>query len=239
MSTPDDCADALAITLDLDWVADEAVDDAVARLRDAGVRATIFATHHSPVLEGLDPAEFEVGLHPSFEGDEDPRRILSDLKEAFPGAQGARSHALHVSSRILQQYIAHGLTYEANVFLPGHEQLHPVARFAGLVSIPFIWSDDKHLELGRPHDVAELPIDRPGLKVLNFHPIHTFLNTADPEHYVACRPFTTEAGRLREARNSGGRGIGTLFDDLLATIAQQRMQTCLLREVRDAYLASI
>ncbi len=233
MSAPDD----VCITLDVDWADEEVLEQCVSMLGDAGLRATFFATHPSEVLAGLDPDRFEVGLHPNFPpGEPDLGAPLAELKRAYPDAVGARSHSLVSSSPILQEYVRHGLSYESNIFLLHHPGLRPVLRFDDLVSIPFKWSDDKHLELGLPFDATAPGFGDPGLKVLNFHPIHLALNSRDPGHYAAFRDHSDRGSALRELADPDGEGIATLFAAVAAEVGRLGLRTSLMREVRDLLL---
>ncbi len=229
--------DAVCLSLDVDWAPDPVLAYVVDLIARAGVSATLFATHHTPVLTELGPPTFEVGLHPNFDRGADLDAPLHELKAAYPGARGARSHGLAVSSRVLQRYMAHGLRYESNVFLPGHEGLRPVTRFVELVSIPFYWSDDKHLERGEPFELAAMRLDVPGLRVLNFHPIHVYMNTVSLSHYESFKAHYHDHDALAELRDPLSPGIGTLFDGVLAELGRRSDSHLTLDRVCERYLS--
>ena len=50
----------------MDWLADEYLSVSIETLNKYGIKATIFATHDSALLRGLDPLNYEIGLHPNF-----------------------------------------------------------------------------------------------------------------------------------------------------------------------------
>jgi hypothetical protein len=230
--------DAVCITIDVDWAPEEVIRDAAGRLEAARLPATFFATHDSAALAALDPDRFEIGLHPNFDrSGEDHRAPIAGLKSLYPAATGARSHALFTSSRVLALYREHGLSYEANIFLPWHVGLHPVPRFKGLVSIPFNWSDDKHLEFERTPTVTEMPVDGPGLTVVNFHPIHIAMNTHDLAHYAEYKAHYGDWAALQSFVNRDQPGMGTLFDDLVEHLAGGGREVLTLAEVEGRYLA--
>ncbi|MEE8442795.1 MAG: hypothetical protein V3S37_03525, partial [Dehalococcoidia bacterium] len=56
----------IAISLDTEWVPDEVLSYALDVILSYRVKLTIFATHPTPVLRNLDPAQVEIGLHPNF-----------------------------------------------------------------------------------------------------------------------------------------------------------------------------
>ena len=80
------------------------------------------------------------------------------------------------------------LEIDASLFLPGHPHLRPVRQWllgTTITRIPYFWSEDHEMERPEPTwSLAELlAVD--GLKVLNFHPIHVFLNSATEAPYSA------------------------------------------------------
>ena len=102
--------DDVCLTLDVDWAPDAVVAAALEVLDRAGARATLFATHDSPLLrEVAAGGGHEVGLHPNFDAADDGS--LEELRHLYPRAVGARSHRLHVSSKVLELYRRHGLRY--------------------------------------------------------------------------------------------------------------------------------
>lgn len=212
--------DVVCVTLDVDWAPDAVLQSVVGTLERYGVPATFFATHESETLQGLDRDQFEIGLHPNFnDAGGDFRTPLASLVELYPEAMGARSHSLFISSRILEHYIDLGLSYEANTFLWRHPHLQPVMRFPSLLSIPFNWSDDKLLELQLGWRLDEVPLGAPGLRVLNFHPIHVFMNTRHTAHYAEYKPHYQDPEALEAFVNRDAPGPGTLFEEVLGELA--------------------
>lgn len=229
--------DRTCLAIDVDWAPDELLAFVLERLDGAGVRATIFATHATSVLDGLDPARFELALHPNFERSiDDLEAPLGSLKDAYPDAIGGRSHALFVSSRILETYVKYGLRYEANNFLLLHQGLHPTVRSKDLVSLPSYWSDDKHIELGEAFEVPSMHPAGPGLKIFTFHPIHVFMNTTSDEHYASYKRDYQAPSALRRSI-AKGRGIGSLFDLFLAHLTREDQGTHTLADVYREYVS--
>ena len=220
------------LTFDVDWAPDELVAEVVSSLERRGLRGTIFATHDSPLLKSLPKDEFEIALHPNFDlgdGRYDLSALLK-LKNAYPTAIGMRSHSLFFSSRMLSLLEECDITYESNIFLEGHLGLHPVHRTRSITSIPFNWSDDKHVELERPFTLDTFPeLDQEGLNVFCFHPVHIFLNTDVQDRYVRAKSALKKP-ELREHVNPS-TGIATLFDDLCRELVRSRIHTGLLSEL--------
>lgn len=228
-------APRICITLDVDWAPDGTIAPVLAAMREARVKCTFFATHESLLLAAIDDPDVEVGLHPNFIGcNGDYDTPIRSLKTIYPRARGARSHALYVSSHILRRYKENGLSYESNNFMPMHQYLRPMLRFEEFVSIPFYWSDDR-LEVYSWFDVDKLLLDEPGLKVLNFHPIHVFMNTAAEEHYLTWKQHYQDPDALRRHIHTGA-GVGSLFEALLARIRQRDLPTYTMGSVCDEFL---
>ena len=196
----------VCLTLDVDWAPEAVLDEVLAQVIAAGARATVFATHPSEALLAQDPDQIEVALHPAFTAEDDDSP-LETLRQTYPHAIGARSHRLFVSSRVLEHYERHGIRYESNMLLPLHPGLAPVARRPRLLSIPFYWADDLPTAAEVP-GIGDLRLDAPGLKVLDFHPIHVFMNTMSVEHYEAFRPHYSDTAALRDFVNAERRGVG-------------------------------
>lgn len=228
----------LCITFDVDWAPEGAIAVVLEEMRKANAKGTFFATHASPLLQAAHGTQFEVGLHPNFNnaaGDFDTP--LRTLKEAYPNARGGRSHSLFVSSHILQLYRKYGLQYESNNFMPMHQHLHPVMRFPRFVSIPFYWSDDR-LEVYDFFDLDTLQLDSPGLKVLNFHPIHVFMNTSSEQHYLSYKPHYQDVYALQSHVNRTSNGVRTMFDAVLAHVQQRGLRTYTMLELCEEFLAA-
>ena len=228
--------DRVGITFDIDWASDAVVEYVVALLEQYHLKATFFATHDSDLLRSLDKRKYEVGIHPAFKGRSDDDQIVKDLMALYPGAVGVRSHALAESSETLRLFVANGLKYDVNTFIPFREGLYPFMRFNTLVRIPYYWEDDAHFSAVSTFELDDLRIDKVGLKIYNFHPIHLYMNTSSPEHYQTYKPFYHETESLLKHRNKG-RGIWTLFTGLVDYLTANRLPTMTCNEICDEYLA--
>jgi hypothetical protein len=212
----------VAISLDLDWAPEEVLDDTLQLLSRHGATATVFATHDSPVLRRAG-ALVEVGVHPNFnpllEGSASTPgvdEILDRLREMYPEARGLRSHSMLQSTPLLLKFVEYGFRYEANCFLPYDNRLAPRKLWMDLVRVPYNWEDDVHWSYGYAFDDFRLKMDADSLNVLDFHPIHIFLNTEDAARYAAARPFYRDPGALKSHRNRGPRpGTRDLFIQVL------------------------
>lgn len=230
----------ICVTIDVDWARDETMLPLFELMSEANIKATVFATHESELLKSLDAAQFEIGLHPNFNDRcTSVEDVVRPLKAAYPEAKGGRSHSLHMSSHILRQYMDNGLVYESNAHLPLHEGLHPAIRCEDFVSIPMYWSDDTGFLLGLSFDLEELRLEEPGLKVLDFHPIHIFMNTSGVAHYEEYKRHYQEPEKLKDFVNRKSPGVGTLFNALVTYLKENRLPTYRLDEIYQQYVAGI
>lgn len=221
-------AGKLFVSVDVDWAHDEIMRDTHELLTLANVPSTWFATHDSPFLSELraDP-NVEVGIHPNFnkllegnpENGVDVRDVLSRLLEIVPEARAVRSHSLLQSSRILDTYVELGLTHDASHLLDpsASAPLRPWIHWNGLVRVPQEWGD--YLACARMPGRPDLDADgalheSTGLRQLNFHPIHIFLNSERLERYEKSRAMHHNPLALVAMRHDG-HGVRSLFERLL------------------------
>lgn len=208
----------VVLSFDVDWAPDGVLEPIVERLRASGVPATFFATHYSPLLASLERDQFEIALHPRIDDLRDGVTSVEELLALYPDAVGVRSHSLVSSGPLLQRQSERGIRYESNCFLPLHG-LAPVWRLPDLVTIPYFWADDYHFLFGRRFALEELDLAGPGLKVLDFHPIHVFMNTSAEDQYGRFREHYRDVERLKPLVNRDDPGSGTLFDEVVDWIA--------------------
>lgn len=221
----------VVLSMDLDWAPEEAIAHALALVDEYELPVTLFCTHPSSVVGNRGPRT-ELGWHPNFLGDKDEKTALDELEGWYPGAVGERSHVLYWHSRLATSLGNRGIEYTSNQlqFLEGN--LRAFRTFTGLVELPIFWEDDVHLlALGPDLHLGQLGLERPGLKVLDFHPIHLYLNTDTMDRYQAAKPDMRIPERLVKHRNPG-QGDETLFRGIIEKLLSQgdAVRFCLGRE---------
>jgi hypothetical protein len=215
-SPADAYASTVCLTLDLDWAPDHVLEDTRALLAEAGLPATIFATHHTPGVVALtNLAGVEMGVHPNFLGAPDENATFSRLLSDFPGAVGVRNHLLFYHSRLLPLFAHKGMRYFSNDLMFLQPDLAPFYDWSGLIRLPIYWEDDVHcLYFDNRFGIDTLRLEQPGMKILNFHPVHLFLNTREEAEYQAAKPVLHDPVAARALRKPGP-GIRTLFLDVV------------------------
>lgn len=217
------------LTFDTDWADDTVLRDTLDLLEARGVAATVFATHASPVLSALSGhPRLEVGLHPNFNGLLDggapgsgAEALLAALRDAFPAAVSVRSHSLFQSSGLQHLFAKMGLKFELNQFIPSWSGIvcKPYREVTGMIRVPYCWEDDVHVMAMERNLVStwnvDAMLDRDGLKVFDFHPVHVFLNTERMDRYERSRSVHRDAGQLARHRGES-EGTRTFLNELIA-----------------------
>jgi hypothetical protein len=214
-----------------------------------GIRATFFVTH-----AGVETPGHERGLHPNFRRNGDTCRLLygkinvaAPLSDdevyahvmrttlAFaPEAKGLRSHSLYYDSMLLPLYKELGLQYDCSYQMPFVGNLRPFWKQHDILEIPTFYADHLDIMTGATDfDIAALKLDRPGLKILDFHPNIVFLNASDNNAYMATKGFYRDHERLLGSRGSG-KGVRTLLLDLLDAVVKKRLPTATVGEINAA-----
>ncbi len=238
--------DDVAITLDVDWAPDYAIDLAARILVEREVRATWFITHASPAIDRLRqrPDLFELGIHPNFlpgsthGGTES--EVLEHCVALVPDAISMRTHGLYQSTSMLVRVMAETrIEVDVSLLLPWARRLAPVPfvwQGRTLLRVPYFWEDDIEMEALSPSwHLNEALLEEPGLKVFDFHPIHVMLNSSALAPYRRlCLPAGSLAsGTEVEARPlvNQGEGTRTLFVELADRLERGGFQ---IRDLRDA-----
>lgn len=244
--------DLFAVTLDLDWAPDCAVDFVADLLAARGVRATWFITHDSPAVRRLFSRKdlFEFGLHPNFlpgstQG-ADEREIMENLGALMPGAKIIRTHGLFQSSRLLERMVRdYGITTDVSLFLPGAAHLAPHRihfdyKIPALLRIPYFWEDDIELFNPGPRwDFEEPGYHVRGLKIFNFHPLFVYINFSDMDRYNTLKKTGPLNGlsdaQLRPFLCRERPGPLALFHHLCDFIAEEQKQSMTISEIAKAW----
>jgi hypothetical protein len=215
------------LTFDLDWACDGVLTYSIDLIENAGVEATWFVTHDTPLLARLRAnPRFELGIHPNFndlmfgsEAASDaagcPEDIVETLLRIVPEAVSVRSHSMAQSSRLLDVFRRAGLTHDCNHFIPASTgiALKPWRHWNGMIKVPYCWEDDVALQDGASG--IEAALRSSGLVVFDFHPVHVALNSPSLSHYEVSRPFHADWSRLQHM-SFDGDGVRKVLQRLLS-----------------------
>lgn len=218
--------DSVFLTLDLDWVIDEVLEEVVELLDRYGVKATLFVTHDSRLVSDLKQSDnFEIGIHPNFNpllsGDytygKNFKEVIAYYKQLEVNATSIRSHSLTQNSLILDEFCNQGFTHECNLYIPHQSSLilKPFNHWKdALIRVPHFWEDDVHLVYNHSWNLDEL-LTQADLKVFDFHPIHVFLNTNHIDRYNQAKSSFKDYKELKKFKNNSTVGIRNYFMNLI------------------------
>jgi hypothetical protein len=225
----------LAVTLDVDWAPDWAIDLCAETLARSGVKATWFVTHASAAVDRLRerPQLFELGIHPNFLAGsthgETHDEVLAHCMELVPEAKSMRAHGLAQSSRLLQRVVhTTPIEIDLSIFLPYMPGIRPVLYTEGgseLVRLPYWWEDDYEMELDPPRfGAAHIAEGAPGIRIVNFHPIHVALNSASMLNYraliSASSPLQGSSEKDALTYRFDGAGTRTVFEEVCRMLGE-------------------
>lgn len=225
-------------TCDIDWAPEEVIADTLALFEKYNVKCTLFATHKSEVVLKANKDLFEVGIHPNFnfilKGDkvnhDNVDKVLENLISIFPKAKGARSHSMTQGTVILDKFAEYKLRYDVNIFLPYHPDIKPFKLWNGLIRVPYNWEDDVHWKYGYRFSSTRLKLNE-SLNILDFHPIHIYLNTENSDRYDNVKKFYQDPAKLKKYKNvSKEPGTRDLLIKLLKKMKKEKIKTATISE---------
>lgn len=221
------------LTFDNDWAIDEVLEYTMKIVSEYGIVATFNATNSSKVLTNIEKSGSELGIHPNFNRDINLgdskmiENIIYECKQIVPSAKTMRSHALVTSTPIRKALQQAGLVYELNTMITpiSSNVIYPWKHFE-LWQIPFIFEDDVYLLENRPFlPQWYIQGDFEMLKVVNFHPIHVYLNTEDLHRYYKAKPYMKELEKLNSYRNhSKHDGVENILRKMIETAIESGYQ---------------
>jgi hypothetical protein len=240
----------VVISIDVEWAHPVVLADVVQLLDERGLRATFFCTH-----QGIELTGHERALHPNYRRSHNSlvseeissvmlaadssfyRFVVSATRAFCPEAVGVRAHSLFFDSDLLSIYREAGLEYDSTYMLPLAPGLAPVWKGAGILELPIYYMDYWDLrEQATGFDLSGLRLELPGLKVVDFHPNLIYLNAATAQDYLESKSAYQDPDWLRARRNPG-RGIRTLFVELLNWLAA-REASLVMAEVNARWRAA-
>ena len=199
------------LTFDVDWAHDEILSDTLDLVEQAGVSATFFMTHETPLIERIyENKNLEMGIHPNFnfllQGDHRKGRnigeVISKLLNVIPNCKSVRSHSITQSGPISDAFRNVGITHESNDYIPESSGigLKPWLAANKMIKVPYNWADEHSFNNSNVHDLrSDVSINN--LNVFDFHPIHVFLNTNQFEQYDNTRTLHRSPNELIKFRS--------------------------------------
>ena len=227
-------AGPIAVTLDLDWACEPAIEETLTYLRSEDIPATVFVTHASPCVVAHLGA-IEVGLHPYFDPESSHGRTLEEVVthvlELPHNLPAFRCHRFAVSNAAREAMATAGFRISSNV-CTDLELVPPFRDRFGLLEIPIFLEDGGYLYRGHSlhvEEAVEAALVDPGPKVLLLHPMHWAINTPEFGYMSEIkRSVTREAWNemsrpTLERLRSKHRGIRDFLADLVGAARRLRV----------------
>jgi hypothetical protein len=207
--------ESIFLTFDFDWASDFVLEETLDLLDQFDVSATFFVTHSTPLLERIrQNPRYELGIHPNFDdlliaaekfSEEYADGRFLNLLKVVPEALSWRSHSTTNSSRLLEVASKTGILFDCNYLIPYNSGivLRPWTLWNNMIRCPYFFEDDVSLEYKLEEDSISFLLERKGLKIFDFHPIHIYLNTDSLAVYESSRPFQRDSNNLKKFKNHG------------------------------------
>lgn len=215
------------LTSDIDWASDPCISELTDFAAGLGIRPTLFATHESALVGRLGAeGAAEIGVHPNFlpgsSHGGDVASVIDHVMKLVPDAKSFRSHGFIDSTPIATTMGSRGIEQDSNLCLFLQEDVTPLRHASGLMRLPVFWEDDIHFCWpGTDWNLDEYyqHFLKPGLKVINVHPIHFAMNTPNLDFYrslgVSSKDLSSaDIERLRHQ----GQGTRTFVTELLTRL---------------------
>jgi len=162
---------------------------------------------------------------------------MATCLKLVPDSESMRTHSLLQSSPLYQHIQKEtNINIDVSLFLPRYPSVTPFQVFLGhrsLWRIPFIWEDDYEMLQKQPNWSLEPILEKTeGIRILNFHPIHIYLNSGNLESYQQLKKSTKSIQSVskEEAEKfvSSGEGTRSLFLNLLDLLQEEGKSYCIV-----------
>lgn len=227
----------IIFTCDIDWASETVIQDTIDLFENYQIKCTLFATHKSKSIDLCNRNLFEIGIHPNFNeniinGSGIPaKEIVQNLVQFYPEAIGVRSHSITTSGPLLEIFKEKGIQYESNQFVPYSKKIKPYKCWNDITIIPYNFEDDVHYTYKKSFDISLLDEFRSSeYLIMDFHPIHIFLNTESSKTYQRARDFL-QTNKLSKFKNTEVFGARDLLIRTFEEIKKANLKTNHLKEL--------
>jgi hypothetical protein len=205
----------IVLTFDLDWCTDEVLQYTLDKLITNNIAATFFVTHETVLLDKIRKYDFfELGIHPNFHRNtthgDSVDSIISYCCQLVPEAISSRSHGLNISSDKLISMMNYGIKIDCSIFMPNISKLQNfkfIINDKKILRIPYNWEDDYEF-YQKKKKYKYINIQHMEDKIIDFHPIHVFLNSNSETNY-------NEYKLNNNIVKNKGRGSETMLDEII------------------------
>lgn len=227
----------IIFTSDIDWASETVIQDTIDLFEKYQIKCTLFATHKSKSIDLCNRNLFEIGIHPNFNeniinGSGIPaKEIVQNLVQFYPEAIGVRSHSITTSGLLLEIFKEKGIQYESNQFVPYSKKIEPYKCWNDITIIPYNFEDDVHYTYEKSFEISLLDEFRSSeYLIMDFHPIHIFLNTESYKTYQRARDFL-KTDKISNFKNTEVNGARDLLIRTFEEIKKANLKTNHLKDL--------
>lgn len=233
----------IIFSMDIDWASEYVVSETLKYFKEKEVPLTVFLTHKSEVLaKALKEGNIKGGIHPNFMPDSSQGKnwdeVIDFCYSLLPEVRGFRAHRYFDVNDTVDKLWNKGVLYESNIctYL---DTLPPFLHRSGMVGFPIFFEDGGYLYQNGSLNYEDIKerIHRPGVKVINFHPMHFMVNTPYFSYTrdIKDRLSREEYNNLTETSiaklHFQGRGISDLLKEMVDDIKDSHIETAFMDDV--------
>lgn len=182
---------SIVFTMDVDWANEDVIRYSLIPFIENKVPLGIFLTHKSQAIEQAERlGNFEFGMHPNFyprsTHGSDITEVITHCHTLRSGLKVSRSHGLMFSSNILIELGKQNVARDLSVLSPLAEPILPIEFKVNdnlLRRYSFNWEDDMFFHYSNSEFYYSVKNINLNTMVVNFHPIHIYLNSSNTLHY--------------------------------------------------------
>lgn len=171
----------ICFTIDLDWAKEPMIEKTLAIFKEYNIPVTPFITHRSKAIEAhYKDKPVQVGLHPNFwSGSTQGKNymeIIKNLVELWPTVIGFRCHRRFEDLKFSKEFYDRGFLYDSTTCMFLHPNIQPYRCFSKVLQFPIFFEDRWFMSSSWDLKAILNRLEKPGLKVFDFHPIHVHGN---------------------------------------------------------------
>lgn len=235
----------ICFTSDLDWAPEVAIRMTLDYFKKNEIKPSVFITHKSKVIEERK-GELDLGIHPNFiqpsSQGKDRMEVIDYCQQLLPDAVFFRSHRWYADNDIYDELYKRGFRYESNL-CTNMDVIPPFIHRSGMISFPVFFEDGAYIfhDGKLEYSCIKDKICKPGLKIINIHPMHFALNTPYFKYTreIKDRLSREEWNGMSEITLSKlsyeGNGIRNLIIDLIADVKDKDIRVMTLSEIYELW----
>lgn len=236
----------VALTIDIDFAPDFMIENLLEKFIKHKIKATIFVTHHSKYLiQQKDNSLFEFGIHPYLAENSTQGATLEEISQAlcapFGELVGNRFHQLKYGYRDLVTLGNLKFRFDVSTLHLNAPYLLPVFHHdLNMTLFTYSFEDGICENMNVPLTIDAVDLQTPGLKILNFHPLNTYLNAETAKNRLnflsSGRDLLSSKPKDAERFCEQGQGAMTFLDDVISYCQKRDVSFVTLSEINNAFL---